>query len=164
MRLCFLAGIALLIAGSVEVGNYNVPSDVTLGIKLVKAGYIILAVIIGWLAGFDVFFWTRHSSLSPSSQKILMATSASIPFLIVRVVYACLSAFQSNITTWNTLAGSVAALVVMHSLMEYIVVCIYATTGFILPPIGNGTARAERGEVRGTRDGGTEEQEIGQWK
>jgi hypothetical protein len=164
MRLLFLTGIALLIAGSVEIGNYNVPSDVSLGIKLAKAGYIILVVIVAWLAGFDVFFWTQHSSLSPSSQKVLRATTLSVPFLIVRIVYGCLGVFQTHTVTWSTLSGSVAALVVMHSLMEYCVVVIYVVCGFILPPIGKGSAHAERGEVQGQRDGGTEEQEIGQWK
>lgn len=164
MRILFLAGIVLLIAGSVELGNYNVPSEVSLGLKLAKAGYIILVVIIAWLAGFDVFFWTQHGSLSPSSQKVLRATTLSVPFLIVRIVYGCLGVFQTHTATWSTLSGSVAALVVMHSLMEYAVVIIYTATGFILPPIGKESARAERGEAQGQRDGGTEEQEIGQWK
>lgn len=164
LRFFFLVGVALLIAGSVLIGEYNIPNDVSTGEKLVKAGYILLAVILAAITGFDAFFWSQRGSLDTTSRKILMATTASIPLLVVRIVYACLSIFDgTDTTTWSPLYGSIPALIMMHSLMEYLVVAMYVSLGYILPPIGKGNAGTGRG-VQVQRDAGVEEHEVGQWK
>jgi len=138
MRLLFLAGIALLIAGSVLIGNYNNADDVKTGLKLAKAGYIEIAFIIAIVLAFDIFFWSRLKSLSHTSRRLLMATTISIPFLVVRITYACLGVFQTGAkaTRWSPLYGSIAAVVVMHSIIEYIVVVIYVSVGVFVAPIG----------------------------
>jgi hypothetical protein len=87
---------------------------------------------------------SRVSSRSVRNQRlliflqILVGTTASIPFLAVRIAYACLTTFSGDPTNpkWSPLFGSVAALVVMHSLMEYVVVVMYLTLGWLVPPIG----------------------------
>jgi hypothetical protein len=56
----------------------------------------------------------------------------SFPFLVVRLSFACLGLFQEK-DKWNPLFGSIAALVCMHSLMEYIVVLIALFTAFSIP-------------------------------
>ena len=61
----------------------------------------------------------------------------SVPFLVVRITYSCLTVFatSSDDTRWSPLYGSVAALVVMHSIMEYLVVLMYLVVGFSIPTI-----------------------------
>lgn len=76
---------------------------------------------------------------------------ASIPFLVVRLTYSCLAAFDTyhgdrHTLTWSPLYGSIAALVIMHSLMEYIVVVIYVLTGITIPPVRTGKARSYTSE------------------
>lgn len=66
--------------------------------------------------------------------QVLIAITCSIPFLAVRLVYALLSIFNDG-QLWNPLSGSIAPLVVMHSLMEYIVVVICLITGYLLDPL-----------------------------
>jgi hypothetical protein len=39
---------------------------------------------------------------------------------------------------WSALSGSVAALVCMHSMMEYIVILICLGVGYIIPPVAVG--------------------------
>jgi hypothetical protein len=56
----------------------------------------------------------------------------SFPFLAVRVSYACAWVFEGS-DEWNPLIGSIAALVCMHSLMEYMVVLIGLFTAFSIP-------------------------------
>jgi len=58
----------------------------------------------------------------------------------------------------------VAALVVMHSLMEYIVVVMYLVLGFLLPPIGNGESRQRERDVAQDEERAAEEHEVGAWK
>jgi hypothetical protein len=50
----------------------------------------------------------------------------------VRLTYAFLSVFRSSEPKWNSLSGSIASFVTMALLMEYIVVCIYLYTGFVV--------------------------------
>jgi len=159
MRLLFLAGLALLIAGSVLVGNYKNSNDVKTGLKLAKAGYIVIASIIGLILAFDVFFWTRLASLSDTGKKVLLASTASVPFLVVRITYACLGVFQTGekAIKWSALYGSIAPLVVMHSMMEYFVVLMYVTVGLIITPIGKELPGARPAAFRGQRDVAAEE-------
>ncbi|KAK8213556.1 hypothetical protein M8818_002858 [Zalaria obscura] len=133
-RVFFLAGIAILVAGSCLLGNYKSPGDTTTGIKLVRAGYVLIAAVLGILVMFGAHIWTRRTLLSASGAKCLGGMLASIPFLAVRISYACLSAFNGT-PKWNPLVGSVAALVCMHSVMEYIVVVIVLAIGFAISPV-----------------------------
>jgi len=163
MRLLFLAGLALLIAGSVLIGNYKNTDDVKTGLKLAKAGYIVIAVIIAIVFAFDVFFWSRSKSLSHTSRRVLIATTISIPFLIVRITYACLGVFQTGAkaTRWSPLYGSIAALVVMHSMMEYIVVVIYISVGVLVAPIGKNLPGAGPVALQERRDIAAEQGQAG---
>lgn len=69
-RLIFLAAVALLVAGGVYVGNYKQPSSVSLGIKLVRAGYIVVVVLLAYLIGFQVYLWIRSGQLSHCSRTV----------------------------------------------------------------------------------------------
>lgn len=69
-RVLFFVGIALLIAGGSLEGNYNNESSVMTGLKLVRAGYIIIAVFVGCLLAFQVYFWRRAARLSLTSMTV----------------------------------------------------------------------------------------------
>jgi hypothetical protein len=69
--------------------------------------------------------------------KVLQGLSLSIPFLVVRLIYACLSVYSTN-PVWSALSGSVAALVCMHSMMEYVVVLICLGVGYTISPVTAG--------------------------
>jgi hypothetical protein len=68
----------------------------------------------------------------------------SFPFLVVRLSYACAWVFQGT-DEWSPIAGSIAALVCMHSLMEYTVVLIALFTAFSIPA-GRGEGRTVASE------------------
>ena len=57
----------------------------------------------------------------------------SVPFLAVRLAYACLSVFTMN-PKWSILGGDIVPLVLMHSLMEYAVVIICVGIGHLIQP------------------------------
>ena len=134
IRTLFFVGIVLIIAGGSLGGKYKDPSDVSIGLKLVKAGYILLAVILAILIAFQSYLWGHKRGLSGTSLTILKGTSAAIPFLIVRIAYAFLSVFDTN-PKWNDLSGSIAAFFCMALLMELFVVAIYITVGLSIPQI-----------------------------
>jgi hypothetical protein len=70
MRGLFLAGIVLLIVGSGYIGNYKVPSDVSTGVKVAKAGYLIIACVLGIVVSVAALIRIRGWALSWSSIKV----------------------------------------------------------------------------------------------
>lgn len=70
MRMVFLTSIALVIAGSCLLGEYNDVNDVKSGTSLAKAGYIVIMAVLAFITGFDCFFWSKCSELSLDSRKV----------------------------------------------------------------------------------------------
>lgn len=55
------------------------------------------------------------------------------PFIVVRINYLFLSVLHTSDLRWNALLGPIAPFLVMGLLMEYFVVCIYLSTGLMIP-------------------------------
>lgn len=68
-RVLFIVGIGLTVAGGALEGS-DTDSDVLIGLKLVKAGYIIVVVFVGCLLAMQVYFWTQRSCLSVTSRTV----------------------------------------------------------------------------------------------
>ncbi|RJE23297.1 hypothetical protein PHISCL_04371 [Aspergillus sclerotialis] len=143
-RILFLAGAVLLIAGGSLVANYKNQSDMSTGMKLVKAGYVVIVVFIACLLGFQAVFSSRRNVLSPSSLTVLKGILAAMPFIAVRITYLFLSVYHPSDDRWNDLSGAIGPFVVMVLLMEYVVVGIYITTGFLIPVIGKQAERFQQ--------------------
>ena len=73
--------------------------------------------------------------------------SLAMPFIVVRLVYFFLGVFDSSTQKWSILAGSIVPFLLMGLLMEYVVVCIYLATGFLISGWRDG------GEMPGANDG-----------
>ena len=63
-RILFSVGVALLVAGGCLEGQYNTPNLSSVGLKLVKAGYIVVTVIFLTLLGFEAYFWANRVKLA----------------------------------------------------------------------------------------------------
>ncbi|KMP01725.1 hypothetical protein DIZ76_010951 [Coccidioides immitis] len=134
-RIFFIGGIFVIVAGASIVGDTDHPKKVSTGSDLVKSGYIILAIFVATLLGFQAYFWFKRSGLTQTSvTKVLRGISTAMPFCLVRLTYLFLSIFRPSEPRWNELLGDTAPYVVMGLLMEYAVVCIYIFTGFQIPP------------------------------
>jgi hypothetical protein len=68
-RFLFIAGIALTVAGGALEGSDTV-SDALTGIKIVKAGYIVVLVFVGCLLAMQVYFWTQRLCLTATSRTV----------------------------------------------------------------------------------------------
>jgi protein-S-isoprenylcysteine O-methyltransferase Ste14 len=69
-RALFLLSVILLIVGGIYVGQYKDAGSVSLGTRLVRAGYIAVVVLLTYLIGFQAFLWTRRKLLSRSSRTV----------------------------------------------------------------------------------------------
>jgi hypothetical protein len=74
-RILFLIGVVLLIAGGCFVGNYKSANQVSLGDKLVKAGYIVVAAILAILIAFQAYLCSYGARLSRISTTVRNTTS-----------------------------------------------------------------------------------------
>ncbi|KAL4881336.1 hypothetical protein BJY04DRAFT_218505 [Aspergillus karnatakaensis] len=131
-RILFLIGIGLTVAGGVLEGSDTI-SDVLIGLKLVKAGYIVVVVFAGCLLATQGYLWTQWYCLLESSRTILKVLALAAPFIIVRIVYLFLSVYEASDERWNDLTGPVIPFLFMGLGTEYIVVWMYLATGFVIP-------------------------------
>jgi hypothetical protein len=69
MRILFLLGIALIIAGGVLEGQ-DQSSDVSTSIKLVKAGYIVILAFVLSLFLLLTFLWLQASTFPATAKKV----------------------------------------------------------------------------------------------
>ncbi|KAJ9130085.1 hypothetical protein NKR23_g12355 [Pleurostoma richardsiae] len=74
----------------------------------------------------------RRSALGHET-RILAAVGASIPFLLVRLVYAAIADYGSD-PAFNFFGGNVTINLCMGVLVEIIVTTICLTAGFLVPP------------------------------
>jgi len=66
----FLISVALVVAGSCLLGEYNDTNDMKSGTNLAKGGYIVIVVVLAFITGFDCAFWSKYSELSFDSRKV----------------------------------------------------------------------------------------------
>ncbi|GIC92450.1 uncharacterized protein Aud_008916 [Aspergillus udagawae] len=145
-RFLFIVGIALIIAGGSLTGNYKDADSVKTGHTLTKAGYIVVAVFMASLVLIQSHFWRQYDNLSRPCRTVLKGMGLAIPFIIVRIAWLFLSIYHPDDKRWSNLGGDIGPFVVMAALMEYIVVCIYIATGFMIPAT-KGVTRSDDQEL-----------------
>lgn len=100
---------------------------------------IITAMAIGSKGGE-----TAH----PGERYLGIAVVASLPFLLVRLVYGCFVAFSSN-KKFQLIGGEETVTLTMQVLMEFAVVIVYTLAGFMVkkiePVVVEKTPRSEAG-------------------
>ncbi|KAF7979923.1 hypothetical protein HWV62_40334 [Athelia sp. TMB] len=137
--------LALSIYGSTETS----PSTVSNGSTLRRVGSLLFLALYLLLAALHGYCWANVARLMKHRRTLLVAISAALPFLGVRVVYSVLSAFSGPLSFSGTaaaapastgflakfsmLTGSWPIYLCMSVLMELVVVVIYTTAGARIP-------------------------------
>lgn len=128
-----LAALVLAIVGGTEQGSSK-PSDITLGHKLNESAACLFMAIWAALTGITAITFMRISHVRSIERKLLYACLASIPFLLVRVIYAVAVSFShdksSPLYQYNV---NVYVSAFMQFAMEAIVVVFYVTAGLLTP-------------------------------
>jgi uncharacterized BrkB/YihY/UPF0761 family membrane protein len=70
MRVTFLVGIVLIVAGGVLLGQIHSPNDEETGLKLVKAGYIVVVAFVVMLFVLLALLWTEAKVLNAVAKKV----------------------------------------------------------------------------------------------
>lgn len=134
------------------------------GINIKHVGVILFLIAYLSMLVTTAFLWSnrqrvmRHRRTVSSSRstvavdvliwvQLLLAITASLPFLAVRLLYSILSAYapsgipdlhsgDRNLSAFNSVTGNVAAYLIMSVIMEIIVVVITLSVAVMLP-LGN---------------------------
>ena len=151
ISLPIMVGLILAIVGGTKEFNSN-PSTAADGLKFVKAASIL------WLLGFIllmlVALWTvsRHRSILNGEQRLIFAAVLSLPFILVRIIYSVLSAFDNTSSAFSIKSTSNTAVIVdaiMSALMEFIVVAMFLAAGLTVRKIPTNTVQNSRHDPSG---------------
>ena len=153
-RLLHLLGtiaIILAIVGGTNISSAKSQSDLNSAATLRHAGASLFVAFYALIAALTAYCWAHREQVLKYRRKLLLAIVASLPFLLVRIVYTLCSAFAplpfgfdsaghvvgvvsgSPLKQFSSTSGSWAIYLVMSVLAEYAVVLIYTFAGIRLP-------------------------------
>ena len=124
-------GIILSIIGGVNSGNdygatgrYEPQTLSKVGLALFIASFIAIIA-------FTILLSLSISHAEAGEKRILFAVAASLPLLLVRLIYASVYTF-GNVRRFSSLTGSVTILLCMALLEEMAIVAIFEGVGLTL--------------------------------
>ena len=140
-----LAGIILAAIGGSDVFSSK-SSDVDEGWTLTKVAVLIFLVtfiVLTLLTAYDLVFL---KAVKEGERRLVFASIASIPFFVVRLVYALCVAFDHDSKYFSPTSTADAAVVLQAILslcMEFTIVAIFIVVGFAVSKIPRGQVRSQ---------------------
>jgi hypothetical protein len=132
LRLPIIIALVLIIIGSdnsanylTHHGTYPVQHITKIGISILIAVFAVVVLITG-------IFLFNSSHAGPGEQRFIYAITASVPCILIRLIYVVLITFSHN-QQFSVLRGSVVNFGCMAILPELITVIIYLGVGITLP-------------------------------
>lgn len=108
--------------GSTGVFKPSTLSQVSVGLFI--AAFVIIVIVTISLSRCMAY-------AGASEKRLLIAVGASLPFLLVRIVYSAISTFKYS-TAFNSLEGNVTYLLSLVLITEFVVVVLYEGVGTTL--------------------------------
>jgi hypothetical protein len=133
LRLPIILALVLVIIGSDNSANYLTHHGTYPIQHITKIGIIILIAVFAVVVLITGIFLFHNSHAEPGEQKLIYAIAASIPCILIRLIYVALVTF-SHIQNFSVLHGSVVTFGCMAIMPELVAVIIYLGVGITLPP------------------------------
>ena len=124
-------GIILSIIGGVNSGNDYGKTGRYEPQTLSKVGLALFIASFVAILAFTVIFSMSISHAEPGEKRILSAVAASLPLLVVRLIYSSVYTF-GDVHRFSSLTGSVTILLCMALLEEMAIVLIFEGVGLTL--------------------------------
>jgi hypothetical protein len=150
IHLPVLVGLILGTVGGTKLYDSN-PSSVNTGVTYTKVAIMLFLVIFIALAAITAFVFMRIRHVMDGDKRLIFASLAVIPFLLVRIIYSIIVDFDRSSTIFSLLSTRTAAVVVqavMSVAMEFIVVLIFLTAGFVTPAIPRNILPSQQNETK----------------
>lgn len=132
-----IIGLALGIVGGLDLYSTK-PSDHSDGVIYLKASSILYLAVFLALVLVNVWTFVFQRSVKDGERRLVFAAAITIPFFVVRILYAILSAFDRKSKYFSLVSVANKAVVVqacMSLLMEFIIVAIMLIAGLTTAPI-----------------------------
>ncbi len=142
LQLLIVVALILTIVGGIDIGNqvgddivngrpvsYTVASTTKAGVGLMIAGFVLLTLSA-------LVLTTQLGRLPKGENRVLLAVCGALPFVLVRLVYSGVAAFDGSNSHFRQFGGSADAgyyLLGMCTIMEIICVTVFEAVGLTLP-------------------------------
>jgi hypothetical protein len=120
------------------------PSDISSAKTERKAAAILLFVSAIFSSGMAIWFLAHLRRVFKTDRIMTILAAASTPFLLVRIVYVMLLAFDKD-PKYSSRTPNIYVQTFMQALMEFIVVGMYLAAGLLCAPIGPDDHQRGRG-------------------
>jgi hypothetical protein len=144
VQVIVLVGLILGIKGGIDAGNQFSQSGKFVYGSLSQAAVALF--IIAYVLIIMATLGLLQSTFRPEDEgekRLLIAVAASLPFLLVRIIYSCLSTFTTN-SEFSQISGNPTILLVMGFVMELIVIILYEAVGLTLRRIRSDQYNSEQ--------------------
>jgi hypothetical protein len=132
LRILILLGFALILIG-MEIATHDYIVNGTFPINVTtKIGLVLLITIYAVLLLLTSFFFMKRSHAEPPERRLVKAIACSLPFILVRLIYAVLVIF-SKVPAFNIFEARTVAYGLMAIFPEMVVVLLYVGVGMTLP-------------------------------
>jgi len=149
LRAPIIAAVVLAVCGGnisasklVKKGVYKTVALITIGVSLPIFGFAAMVSILTW-------FTILRKYAEDRERRLVDAVVASMPILLVRLIYAALIMFYNKGNLY-ILSDSVVIFSCMALMLEMLVITLYLAIGFTLPKLprefrkGEGRERLHR--------------------
>lgn len=150
LQLVGTAAVILAIVGSVTVSSSQNENDLNTAVTLRHISSILFIVLYAGIVAITAFCWVYHARVLPHRRKLLFAIMASLPFILLRVIFTFLGSFaplpfgfdgvgnnvpvvtDSPLEPFSPTSGDWTVYLLMSVLPEYVAVLIYTVAGLCL--------------------------------
>ncbi|KAI4141906.1 MAG: hypothetical protein L6R39_005137 [Caloplaca ligustica] len=136
-RLPILVALILTAYGSSQLYGQASPSTYKSGEDIARAGIIILLVTFGLMVLITATTYMHLRHIRFGENTILYAVTASIPFLLLWLIYSTLVYFDTHNNTFGLTRGNIWARSFMSVLPEWITVMLYIAGGLVAPDVAS---------------------------
>ena len=146
-HLAVIGALILAIIGGTDQFSSQT-SEVSTGHTLTKAAIIVFLGVFLALAAIVVLTMLHVDRVVGSERRLVVAGLASLPFILVRLIYSTITAFDYKNSDFSLISTKREAVIlqgILSVLMEFIVVAMFLVAGFLTPPVPKSQAPSGRG-------------------
>ncbi|KAK4550437.1 hypothetical protein LTR36_000015 [Oleoguttula mirabilis] len=145
VKIVHIPAVIALILCIVGATNATSPADID-SQSTVHIGIILYTVVLAMLTFLTLVAYLAHRRSERGEGPLILAVSAALPFIFVRLLYSLLAAFSKD-PAFNPVTGSTTVSLFMEVLEEMAVVVIYIATGLKLATVAAGAADGAGGTL-----------------
>jgi len=132
LRILVLVGFALILIG-MEISTADYVKGGTFPIEVTtKIGLVVLIIVYAHLVSLTSIFVVFRSHAEPPEHRLVKAIACSLPFILVRLIYAILIIF-AHVKDFSVFNTRVVTYGLMAIFQEMVVIVLYIGVGMTLP-------------------------------